>query len=179
MRLKNAAKDYEGRMDQYRRREHMITWVGAGLGGLFVLVGSYISGHSFDPNWWTALIVGLLLLSAGALALARVAFEWEATKLCRAIQRGKAKRDTSLSGDLCDWPREEVLWRSGLYLIPIAAATFVVGLVIMIPSTRSAPTSDHVTTGRAAVGNHAANSVNTVVRPTRPKSSRQGERSKP
>jgi hypothetical protein len=64
----------------------MILWVGAGLVGLIGLVTSDLSDGA--PKKLSAVVVTLIIVGGGALAFARIKFEWAATQLDRAIQDG-------------------------------------------------------------------------------------------
>jgi hypothetical protein len=115
----------------------MVTWVGAGLAALIVLVTSGLATGA--PNALTAAATTLILFSAANLALARVQFEWAATVLDRAIQEGAQLRaagehppacaahpDDTLPSALAGWPKlGEVCWMAGLCIVPAAAAVYL------------------------------------------------------
>jgi hypothetical protein len=134
---KNVARTYGLRLAQYKRRELMVTWVGAGLAALIVLVTSNLATGA--PAVLTAAAATVILFSAGSLAVARVQFEWAATVLERAVQEGTQPRaagehapacaahpDDPLPSSLAGWPRlGEVCWMTGLLLVPAAASVYI------------------------------------------------------
>jgi hypothetical protein len=119
---------YRTRLRQYKRRESMIVWVGAGLAGLIALVagaGQAIGGDV--PDWLIALLLTSLVLGGGALAWARVKFEWAATQLERVIEDGNTDTPAMpLPAELRKWPGSaEALWVFALVTIAVAGALFL------------------------------------------------------
>jgi hypothetical protein len=100
----------------------MILWVGAGLAGLIGLVTSDLSAGA--PKALSAVVASLIILGGGALATARIKFEWAATQLERAIQDG-AGADDDLPDAQKPWPNTgEVTWLIGLLCVPVAALVY-------------------------------------------------------
>jgi hypothetical protein len=121
----NAGTTYQTRLRQYQRRERMILWVGAGLAGLIGLLT--IDRLSADaPADLGATTATLIILGFGALAMARIDFEWTATQLDRAIEDGKNGTDSLLPAD-AKWPTTgEIAWRVGLVIVPLAALVYLI-----------------------------------------------------
>jgi hypothetical protein len=98
------------RLAKYKRRAHMIVWVGAGLAGLLALC----TGDAFDnaPAWLKAVEVTLIILSGSFLALARVKFEWAATLIERSIESDENVKNTPYQEE---WPQDaEECWSASL-----------------------------------------------------------------
>ena len=110
----------------------MTIWVGAGLGGLIVLAAGDIAeivGGGAVPPVVTAVILTLIVVSAGTLALARVGFEWAATELERELHGQPTKERQKLPQQHQDWPLQpELMWRCSFYSIILAAVGFLVGV---------------------------------------------------
>ena len=118
----DIGQTYAKRLQQYERRESMILWVGAGLAGLIGLVTSNLSGGA--PKAFGAAVVTLIILGGGALATARIRFEWAATQLDRAIQDG-ADAHQQLPPEYQAWPNTaEVAWLIGLLCVPLAVLVY-------------------------------------------------------
>jgi hypothetical protein len=118
----NIGSTYQERLRQYERRERMILWVGAGLVGLIGLVTTNLSAGA--PKALSAATVSLIILGGGALATARIRFEWQATLLRRAIEDGTdpGKR---LMCTLQPWPNfAEIAWMIGLVCVPVAGLVY-------------------------------------------------------
>lgn len=116
-------KSYKGRLRQYQRRERMILWVGAGLAGLIGLLTSDLSADA--PKELNAIVATLIILGVGALATARVRFEWFGTQLERAIEDG-TNPDDGLPTELRPWPDvAEVAWVTGLLSVPAAGLVYL------------------------------------------------------
>jgi hypothetical protein len=125
-------ENYGLRLSQYRRREQLTTWVGAGLGGLIVLTSGFMAFQR-PPPLVTAITVTLLVCAGGALALARVQFEYQATVLERRVSAGQVKEDQELADVDRARPRAaNVLWLGSLYLICGAAVSFLVGVWLTV-----------------------------------------------
>lgn len=100
----------------------MILWVGAGLAGLIGLVTSNLSTGA--PKALSAVAASLIILGGGALATARIKFEWAATQLDRAIQDGAGASDR-LPDEYQPWPNTgEVAWVIGLMCVPVAGLVY-------------------------------------------------------
>jgi hypothetical protein len=113
---------YRKRLRQYQRRGSMILWVGAGLVGLVGLLASNLSTGA--PGALNASTVSLVILGGGALAIARIRFEWAATQLDRAIQDG-ACANGQLPAQYEPWPNTgEVAWLVGRLCVPAAALVY-------------------------------------------------------
>jgi hypothetical protein len=122
----NTALTYAGRLRQYDWRLSMILWVGAGLAALIGLLASGLADGA--PKELVAAAATLIVLGGGALATARIQFDWAATRLRRAIDDGTAGT-TVLAAPLESWPRVgEVAWLGGLLCVPAAAAIYLVAI---------------------------------------------------
>jgi hypothetical protein len=67
----------------YERRSHTTIWIGAGLAGLIVLITSDVGDSILkdSPPGFRSIILTLLLISGGALALARANYEYAAARV--------------------------------------------------------------------------------------------------
>lgn len=131
-RLADERPTYGERLASYERREDMTIWVGAGFGGVALLLAgdltATVGGDKVPP-----LVIGLALtfvvIGVVAIAFARVGFEWEATKLSRAMKAEEAKESERLEGEVARWPWAfELLWRAALWLLVLAGAAFLLGV---------------------------------------------------
>jgi hypothetical protein len=123
---KNAEQTYAKRLRQYQWRLSMILWVGAGLIALIGLLASNVADGA--PKALVAIAATLIILGGGALATARIQFDWAATVLSRAIDDGTAGT-TILSGTEEPWPDVgEVAWMAGLVCVPVAAIVYLVAV---------------------------------------------------
>jgi hypothetical protein len=123
---------YSKRIASYKRRESMATWTGAGLAGVTLLVaggvGETVGGGSVPPVV-TALILTLIVLSAGTLAIARVGFEWAATELERELHGQRSKERQKLPPERWNWPViPELMWICYLYLVVLTGAGFLLAV---------------------------------------------------
>lgn len=119
-------RTYRKRLRQYQRRGSMILWVGAGLVGLIGLVTSNLTAGA--PKALSAAVASLIILGGGALATARIKFEWAATQLERAIQDG-VDPDHELPKEHEPWPNTgEVAWLTGLMCVPAGALIYAVAV---------------------------------------------------
>jgi hypothetical protein len=101
----------------------MILWVGAGLVGLIALLAAEITHGA--PEALTAAAATLIVVAGGALAKARIEFEWAATTLSRAIDDG-ADSDGPLAAEHEAWPNVgEIAWLTGLVCVPLAALFYI------------------------------------------------------
>ncbi|HEX2104961.1 MAG TPA: hypothetical protein VHF51_14995 [Solirubrobacteraceae bacterium] len=127
----DAAGTYRERLRQYERRETMVRWVGAGLGGLIALaVGGLDDDLIGDaPEWLAALITTSIVLAGGALARARIKFEWAATQLRRDVEDGVAAPAANLAADRHDWPDDgELAWLVGLVAAFLSGVAYVIAI---------------------------------------------------
>jgi hypothetical protein len=75
------------RLREYKRREGMIVWVGAGLAGLIALIALGVGDTSDEiPALFRAIAATAVVVSGAALSYARVNFEWYATVIKRKIE---------------------------------------------------------------------------------------------
>jgi hypothetical protein len=112
---------YGERLDQFKRRERMTVWVSAGLGGLIALMTTGIIADA--PALLSSIVTTLIVLGGGSLAMARVKFEWEATKITRRVQDGEIKVSDSIEG--C-WPENaELYWLTALSFIVLLGCLFI------------------------------------------------------
>jgi hypothetical protein len=126
--LSSPSDTYEVRLRQYKRRERMILWVGAGLLGLIALAAGDMASAALGdaPDWLVALMLTCLVLTGAFLALARVDFEWQATGIERDLQDGTVGKDDPLPASVQAWPRNaERWWNIGFGLIILAGLLFV------------------------------------------------------
>ena len=122
----DAASTYAKRLRQYEWRLSMILWVGAGLAALIGLLASGLADGA--PKELVAAAATLIVLGGGALATARIQFDWAATRLRRAIDDGTGGA-TALAAPLDEWPRVgEIAWLGGLLCVPAAAAVYLVAV---------------------------------------------------
>jgi hypothetical protein len=136
----NKAGESGARREQYRRREAMTVWIGAGLVGLIALSAGDLAAKVMGdvPDLLTALLMTCLVLAGGCLALARVGFEWAATRIFRRLKDGPDAAPSvsedkqvgsadALPSDLVTWPRfAEAMWRASLLFTVAAAAAYLV-----------------------------------------------------
>jgi hypothetical protein len=121
---RNVEGTAKGRTRQYERRGAMILWVGAGLGGLIVLVTSSLASEA--PRAFGGVVATLVVVSGAALAWARVNFEWAATTVQRKLDDGDLQSGSELPQELRPWPRfAEFCWKLGRYALAGAALAFV------------------------------------------------------
>lgn len=115
---------YCERLDQLKRREQMTVWVGAGLGGLIVLMTTGIIMDA--PTVLNSIMATSIVLGGGSLAVARVKFEWEATKITRQVQDGEIKISDSVEG--C-WPEDtKRYWSTALLFIVLSGCLFILAV---------------------------------------------------
>jgi hypothetical protein len=134
----NLESTTKGRIRQYERRGSMILWVGAGLAGLIVLVTSSLASGA--PGAFDGAVATLVVVSGGALAWARVNFEWAATTVQRKLDDGDLDLGSELPQELRSWPRfAEFCWKLGRYALAGAAVTFVVAVWYAASTTRAPP----------------------------------------
>ena len=96
--------------------------MGAGLAALIALVTSDLGSGA--PKVLGAVAASLIIVGGGALAVARIKFEWAGTKLERAVDDGTSAGDP-LPADEQAWPKVgEVAWLTGLVCVPLAALVY-------------------------------------------------------
>jgi hypothetical protein len=110
----------------------MTIWVGAGLGGLVVLISGELpptaGGGSVRPILIAAALTAALIC-VGCLAMARVGFEWAATQLKRLLEADQSADGKTLTGDDWNWPAlPEFMWRASLILFIAASTAFLVAI---------------------------------------------------
>jgi hypothetical protein len=158
---RNVEATAKGRARQYERRGGMILWVGAGLGGLIVLVTSSMASGA--PRAFDGVVATLVVVSGGSLAWARVNFEWAATMIQRKLDDGDLEPGSELPQESRPWPRfAEFCWKLGRYALGGAALAFVAAVWY-------AATTMHATPGikLAPVTNFAPKFSPTITAPPR------------
>ena len=109
-----SADTYATRLDQYKRRERLITYVAAAFAGEIACIAAGALDNS--PHLFKGLFFLVVIIGAGALAMAYVRFEWRATLLLRDI-KFKNKNESDKLKDQ-PWPRTaENLWVTALFCI--------------------------------------------------------------
>jgi len=113
-----AGKTFGSRLRQYKRRERMIVWVGAGLVVLITIYAAVeFTREAGIPAIIPPIVPTLVIFGGGFLAMARVQFEWAATQLERKIQDNTFQEQDPLPKKLQSWPRfAEFCWLMELYL---------------------------------------------------------------
>ena len=81
------------RLDQYRRRVRLISWIGAGLVFEVTIYSIIISGdvrQSISAYYQILMVLvpSLILIAGGCLSIARAEFEWRADVYERNIESG-------------------------------------------------------------------------------------------
>lgn len=130
------AKTYDkdsvnARLSFYERRVHTTVWIGAGLAGLIVLVASGVGADLLKaaPPIFQSVIITLILVSGGAVALARANYEYAAARIKNRQHMGILRADRGKLPDELKAPKKsEVMYRLSLYAIFFAALTFIVPL---------------------------------------------------
>jgi hypothetical protein len=122
-----AGTTFQSRLRQYQRRGSLLLWVGAGLGGLIVLVTSNLDAGA--PKVFNGLLTLAVIVSGGSLAEARVGYEWAATQLERKMTDEKIDETTQLPTDLAGWPTfSEACWIIGRNAAMVAALVYVIAV---------------------------------------------------
>ena len=124
----DIGQTFGSRLRQYKRREGMIVWVGAGLVALITTFAAVKATREVGvPAIIPAIVPTLVVFAGGFLALARVQFEWAATQLERKIQDKTSQDEDALPDELRGWPRfAEFCWRMELYLTIAGAIALLV-----------------------------------------------------
>lgn len=100
-----AEPNVRQRLRQYERRERIILWTGAGLGGLIALFAAIEFSRESDlPAWLLPIVPLLIIVSGGFAAAARIRFESAAELLTRGIADQTFAEDDYLPDDLLGWP---------------------------------------------------------------------------
>ena len=110
-----VTETYKTRLRQYKRREQMVIWVGAGLAGLVALC----TGDAFNnaPAWLKAIEVTTIIIGGAFFALARVKFEWAATVIERKIHDGVSETEALKEEDV-KWPADaEDCWDASRFCV--------------------------------------------------------------
>jgi hypothetical protein len=111
------------RSEQLLTRRERVTWVGAGLGGLLVLITSNLAAGA--PRIFPRLLVLFVVLGGGALAQARVSF---ASKAAR-VQKGVLDESELAWGPAGNWPAyAEFCYWAGLLLVAAAGICYCVAV---------------------------------------------------
>lgn len=103
------SETYKARLRQYQRREQMLIWTAAGIAALpaFIVAGALAA----SPPLLKKLIFTVSIIGGGAFAFSRVGFEWEATKLKRAIDDCPVVQNAVLADEDKEWPSTpERMW---------------------------------------------------------------------
>ena len=117
-----AASTNAARKKQYEERARRTLWIGAGLLGLIALVAGDMSAQVITraPAAIVAVIPTLLVLAGGALAYARVGFEWAAHQLPTEAANADAAPQKG-------WPEfAEFMYLAALLLVASAAVVYLV-----------------------------------------------------
>ena len=114
----------------------MILWVGAGLGGLVLLVTSDLDAGA--PKVFNGLIATSVVISGACLAKARVGFEWASTEIDRKMSDEHIDPEASLSEDLTKWPKlAEGCWYGGILAAIAAAIIYLVAVWWALPTNQT------------------------------------------
>jgi len=118
--MTSSRETIRGRLRQYKRREAMTVWIGAGYAGFIGLLSLDIAAGA--PRWLLCIAITLIVVGAGTLAMARVGFEWKATIIERHLEDGTVKDTDAYPSDSA-WPsQEEGWWTLALSLIILTGA---------------------------------------------------------
>ena|SRR5215208_2355960 len=126
------------RLRLYERRSRTTIWIGAGLAGLIVLITSDV-GNSIlkdGPSGFRSIILTLLLISGGALALARANYEYAASRVKNRqwarLLPGEDDVDdlktTKLPDSLKAPKKSEFMYQLSIFAIIAAALTFLLAV---------------------------------------------------
>jgi len=144
---RDAAQDPERRSDQLLTRVDRVTWVGAGLGGLLVLITSSLANGA--PRIFPRLLVLFVVLGGGALAQARVSFASKAARVRKGVLKESEKQSWGPAGY---WPNvAEFCYWAGLLLV--AAAGICYCAAVWWPRPARASPSPPVRAFTLTVGN--------------------------
>jgi len=114
------------RIQQYDRRVSMTAWVGGGFLALFGIAQSSVLESA--PDLMKAVITTLVVVGGAFIAIARVSFEWEATKLRRDVEDDVLEESSVLSEEDHPWPaRAEGMWDGALAALLIGGAVCLAG----------------------------------------------------
>jgi hypothetical protein len=130
--LAERRRTYGQRRASYKRREQMLIWVGAGVGGLLILIAGDLTamvGGDKVPPLVIALALTFALLSAAAIGLARMQFEWAWTELDRKITEEDVDETREIDGPERGWPVvAELAWLSAQLFVGLAAMALLLGV---------------------------------------------------
>jgi hypothetical protein len=123
----DTADTYALRRDQYERREHMITWVAAGIASLVAFVAARpLEGA---PRCFLQVFFTLALAAGFCAAFARVGFEWKGTVLKRKLIKNPTLEGKVLEASDQEWPKgPEASWITALLTIAAAGIVMLVGI---------------------------------------------------
>jgi hypothetical protein len=117
---RGADPNPENRREQLLTRRERVTWVGAGLGGLIVLITSNLAAMA--PQIFPRLLVVFVVLGGGALAQARVSFASKAATLENDALDADEQQDWGPAGS---WPAfAEFCYWTGLLLVVAAGICY-------------------------------------------------------
>ena len=120
----------KGRMRQYRRRVSLISWVGAGFGGVIaVFTGLRVADHAHVPGLLLPIVPIAVVVGGFCLAAARVNFEWKLEQLDRGVEDGTFADTAELATtDYEPYPTEAELY---YYLELVMAGVAGVGVIVL------------------------------------------------
>lgn len=124
--MTSKAQSYRDRIEQYERRVHMCTWMGASLAGFIALIA--VNAIPESPTALKPIVFTLIAVAATSAAYTRVGFEWEATKLKREIESQKLPVTTVLPAQYDEWPRTERWWSLFLYSYAFAGVFLLISI---------------------------------------------------
>jgi hypothetical protein len=132
----NAPETYRSRLRQYKRREHVTIWVGAGFAAFIALLATKIFETTGAPAWIIALLITTILLGGFLVACARVKFEWAATQIERRIEDNEVAPTDALPDER--WPDDaERCWMGSLSCALLAGALALI--CVWWPSSKATP----------------------------------------
>ena len=122
----SAPETYRSRLRQYKRRESLTIWVGAGFAGLIAIATSDTFGNLDVPRWLLGILIALSVGGAAFVGCARVKFEWAATQIERRIEDEEVTDLQPLPDDERRWPDAgERFWAASLYVLLAAGLLLV------------------------------------------------------
>jgi hypothetical protein len=121
---RGADPNPENRREQLLTRRERVTWVGAGLGALIVLITSDLAAMA--PQIFPRLVVLFVVLGGGALAQARVSFASKAARVQRGALDASEQQRWGTAGS---WPAfAEFCYWAGLLLVAAAGICYCVAV---------------------------------------------------
>jgi hypothetical protein len=119
---------YELRIGMYERRVRAVDRFGVGLGGIVLLISAQLASAPPDA-FIGAITLTLALLDGGALGLAYLGFDYEATRLRRALLDGIRNATSVVDEDHRRWPRTpECIYVAAVFLLVATTVAFEVGV---------------------------------------------------